>query len=150
MRFLKQLNDITLIQVGIAASALHVVPVLVENIQVRQFKAISVKKNLILQMLQGNVPWLTKGPLALFLGGEKMLDILDDGKPGLALPYLILFCFVFQLSVIVYRRIRKKQLKSTSTYAQDLRKSLVENVLNIYSLFFIIFCNIITFIYIYR
>ena len=101
-------------------------------------------------MIIGSVPLLTKGPFALFLGGEKMLDILDDGNPGNALPYLILFSLLFQMCTFSYKFIRNRQQESFTKYAQYLRKSLVENVLNIYSVIFILFCNIITLTYILR
>ena len=101
-------------------------------------------------MISGSVPLLTKGPFALFLGGEEMLDVLDDGNPGNALPYLILFSLLFQICVFSFKTIRNRQTETFTDYVQNLRKSLVENVLNVYGIMFIVFCNVITLTYIFR
>ena len=34
------------------------------------------------QMALGRVPLLTRGPLALFFGGENIIDQLSEGSPG--------------------------------------------------------------------
>ena len=101
-------------------------------------------------MIRGIVPLLTKGPDALFLGGERMLDVLDDEKPGNALPYLILFSVLFQICVFSFKTIQNRQLESFTNYVQNLRNSLVENVLNVYSLMLILFCNVIYLTYTVR
>ena len=101
-------------------------------------------------MISGSVPLLTKGPFALFLGGEEMLDVLDDGNPGNALPYLILISLLFQICVFSFKTIQYRQLESFTDYVQNLRKSLAENVLNLYGLLFILFCNVMTLTFIFR
>ena len=98
-------------------------------------------------MINGSVPLLTKGPFALFLGGEKMLDILGDGTPGNAALHLIIFTIIFQIFISVFKNL--KQEIGTS-YVQYLRRSLVENVLNIYSLVLILIFNTIALIYVLR
>ena len=95
-------------------------------------------------MILGTVPLLTKGPFALFLGGEIMLDILDDGPPGKAGLLLIIFTVIFQVFISVFKKYKN------NNYAQNLRKSLVENVLNIYGLVVILVFNTSALIYILR
>ena len=57
-------------------------------------------------MISGSVPLLTKGPFALFPGVEEMLEVLDDGNPGNALPYLILYSILFQICVFSFKTIQ--------------------------------------------
>ena len=97
-------------------------------------------------MIQGSVPLLTKGPLALFLGGEKMLEILDDRQPGNHLFNVLIFSVFFQIFILSFKTIRNKQLQSITRYAQNLRNSLVKNALNIYGIICILSFQIIAFI----
>ena len=101
-------------------------------------------------MMRGSVPLLTKGPFALFLGGDKMFDILGDGTPGKAARHLIIFTIIFQIIISVYKRYKNKKLERVTYYAQNLRRSLVENVLNIYGLVLILFSSTITLIGVLR
>ena len=101
-------------------------------------------------MVLGTVPLLTRGPFALFLGGVKMLEILVDAPPGKALGHLSFFTFIFQVCISAYKKYRNMKQKSIGNYLQNLRQSLVENVLNIYSLVVILVINIIFLMYLLR
>ena len=53
----------------------------------------------ILQILSGKIPFLTKGPWALFFGGKEILHELSNAKPGRHLPYLYLISIIFNLVI---------------------------------------------------
>ena len=90
---------------------------------------------------------LTKGTFALFLGCEKMLNILGDQPPGKALLHITLFTVIFQLYVFLYKRCKTKQHKLDNNYIQNLRITLVENILNIYGLGALIAINILALLF---
>ena len=101
-------------------------------------------------MMRGTIPLITKGPFSLFLGGEQMLEILGDEPPGRAAIYLLIFTIIFQIFISTYKNYKNKQLQFVTNYAQNLRRSIVENVLNIYSIILILLFNIIALIYVVR
>ena len=88
---------------------------------------------------------LTTGPFALFYGGEEILDKLSDGLPGKGVPILILCSALFQLFLYV---LKKFQARGMKLYTQNLRKSLVENILNMYGIIIIVAISSISFMYI--
>ena len=96
-------------------------------------------------MVQGTLPMLTKGPFALFYGGEEILDKLSNGSPGKGVPVLILSSALFQLSLYVLKKFQARGMKQ---YTQNLRKSLVENILNMYGIIIIVAISSISLIYI--
>ena len=96
-------------------------------------------------MFKGTLPMLTKGPFALFYGGEEILDKLSDGLPGKGVPILILCSALFQLFLYV---LKKFQARGMKLYTQNLRKSLVENILNMYGIIIIVAISSISLIYI--
>ena len=96
-------------------------------------------------MFQGTLPMLTKGPFALFYGGEEILDQLSNGSPGKGVPILILSSALFQLFLYV---LKKFQARGMKLYTQNLRKSLVENILNMYGIIIIVAISSISLIYI--
>ena len=53
-----------------------------------------------MQILSGKVPFLTKGPFALYFGGEEILDGLSNAKSGRALLYLYLISIIFNLVIL--------------------------------------------------
>ena len=50
-----------------------------------------------LQILSGQVPFLTKGPWALYFGGEEILEELSNAKSGRLLMYLYLISIIFNV-----------------------------------------------------
>ena len=88
----------------------------------------------------GTIPLLTKGPISLFLGGEEIIDSLCDEVPGKALLHLCVFSIFFQIFNSVYKKMKNERLHSVNDYAQSLRTTIVNNVINIYGLV-IIFCG---------
>ena len=104
----------------------------------------------LIQMVFGTIPVLTKGPISLFLGGEEIMDILGDEDPGKAVFHLCIFSVIFQSSNSVYKKYKNMKLHSVTDYAQSLRTTFVNNVLNVYGLVLLIFCNCIFLVYLLR
>ena len=96
-------------------------------------------------MFLGKLPMLTKGPFALFYGGDKLVSQLSEDPPGRGMFFLILFSAVFQvlLFVLIYQKARNLKM-----YSQTLKKTLVENVLNIYGIIVIIIISIVSTVYV--
>ena len=103
--FIRFLDDKKMIVICISASIVQLLPILYENIQVNT--RLMVWYCFLIYMLFGSVPLLTRGPLAVFLGGEKMLNILADAPPGKALLHLSVFTFVFQVCISTYKKYLK-------------------------------------------
>ena len=103
-----------------------------------------------IQMMFVTIPLLTKGPISLFLGGEEIMDVLGDEDPGKALFHLCIFSVIFQTSNSVYKKYRNRKLHSVTDYTQSLRTTFVNNVLNVYGLVLLIFCNCIFLVYLLR
>ena len=101
-------------------------------------------------MVLGTMPVLTKGPISLFLGGEEMIDVLGDENPGKAAFYLCILSVVFHITNSMYKKYKNRKLHSVTDYAQSLRTTLVNNVLNVYGLVLLIFCNCIFLAYLAR
>ena len=101
-------------------------------------------------MVLGTMPVLTKGPISLFLGGEGIIDILGDEDPGKAAFYLCIFSVMFHITKSIYKKYKNRKLLSVTDYAQSLRTTLVNNVLNVYGLVLLIFCNCIFLAYLFK
>ena len=97
--------------------------------------------------MYGSVPIITKGDFALFLGGQKMLENLEDRPPGRAMILLLIFTIIFQVFMWGLKKYKTQHLQSVSSYAQSLRITLVNNVLNIYGLIFSLVVSILTLVY---
>ena len=54
-------------------------------------------KTVCFQILLGQVPFLTKGPWALYFGGEEILEELSNAKSGRLLMYLYLISIIFNV-----------------------------------------------------
>ena len=54
-------------------------------------------------MYQEKLPMLTKGPFALFYGGEEILTELSDKSPGRGVPLLIVLSAILQVSLNVFK-----------------------------------------------
>ena len=85
-------------------------------------------------MMLGVVPIITKGSFALFLGCEKMLRILYDRSPGRSTVNFLIFTIIFQIFIRGMKKYKTYHLQEVSAYAQSLRTTLVNNILNIYGL----------------
>ena len=95
-------------------------------------------------MYQAQLPLLTKGPLALFYGGDQLIPELSENSPGRGLPVLLFLSATFQVSLYILKYYKSRNLK---IYVHSLTKSLVENVLNIYGTIVIILISITSFMY---
>ena len=96
-------------------------------------------------MYQEKLPMLTKGPFALFYGGEEILTELSDKSPGRGVPLLIVWSAILQVSLYILKSARSR---NKMMYFHNLTKSLVENVLNMYGIIVIILISIISTAYI--
>ena len=101
-------------------------------------------------MMMGLVPIITKGSFALFLGGEKMLHILDDRPPGRSTVNFLIFTIIFQIFIRGMKKYKTHHLQEVDTYAQSLRTTLVNNVLNIYGLVVLLVGNVLVLLYLWR
>ena len=101
-------------------------------------------------MLQGSVPFLTKGSFALFLGDTEVLGMLEDRPPGRALIYVMVLSITFQVTMRVLKKFHTHAPQSICSYNQNLRGTFVNNVLNIYGLAALLAINVVTFITLLR
>ena len=76
-----------------------------------------------------------------------MLNILGDEPPGKALLHITLFTVICQQCIFLYKRCKTKQHKLDNNYTQNLRITLVENILNIYGLGALIAISILALIF---
>ena len=95
-------------------------------------------------MYPGQIPMLTKGPFALFYGGDQIIPELSEKSPGRGVPLLTLWS-IFQVSLYILKCTKSRNLKM---YTHNLTKSLVENVLNMYGIIVIILISITSVVYI--
>ena len=51
---------------------------------------LNISHSSLLQMYLGSTPLMTKGPLALFFGGEPILEHLEDEPPWPGVPITVL------------------------------------------------------------
>ena len=93
-------------------------------------------------MFHGVLPFLTKGPLALFFGGNPILPHLSEQSPGYSFPLLVIFSTVFQATMYMYTKYTGRPLQK-NTVMHNIRMTLVNNVLNIYGVALVIIFNII-------
>ena len=91
-------------------------------------------------MYQGQLPMLTKGPFALFYGGDQIIPLLSEQTPGRGVPILIFWSVIFQVSLYIVKHSKSRNL---NIYAHNLTKSLVENVLNMYGFIVIIVISVL-------
>ena len=70
--------------------------VLVSSAQCRIMSAL-IHNNV--QILSGKQPFLTKGPFAMFFGGDDILSELSDKKSGKHLPLLYLVSTLFSITI---------------------------------------------------
>ena len=82
---------------------------------------------------------VTKGPFALFYGGDKIIPKLSEDFPDWGIPILTFVSVTFQLCLYLFKYLKSRKL---NMYAHNLRIIMVENVLNMYGIIVIIFISI--------
>ena len=98
-------------------------------------------------MYTGDLPLLTKGPFALFYGGQQIFPQLSNQSSGHSFQAIIFLSLIFQIILSLYKKMKVKKLED---YVSLLRHSVVQNILNVYSIFSILTIFIISFCYIIR
>ena len=93
-------------------------------------------------MYQGELPLLTKGPFSMFYGGEEILPHLSKMSAGRGLMNLLMCSAIFQISLYILKKSKTRKLQG---YSQLLTRTMVENVLNMYSIMVISIISIISF-----
>ena len=96
-------------------------------------------------MYYGFLPLLTKGPFALFYGGESIIGSLSEESPGRGTLNLMLGSVLFQISLFCMRQAKSRKLE----YTHSLLKILVENILNIYGIIVIILISLVSVAYVF-
>ena len=76
------------------------------------------------QFFRGSLPLLTKGSLAKFFGGPKVIKQLSNDPPSPAVLVFFIYSILIQIAVVLYKKIRKYQLRTFQTYIQELRTNL--------------------------
>ena len=94
------------------------------------------------QMYFEFLPCLTKGPLAIFYGGDQILTNLTDQAPGPHLPILLGLSVAFQATMLLCQKYEKVSQESVSQYIHNLKTSPVHNVSNVYGMIGILVLNI--------
>ena len=56
--------------------------------------------NMTLQILMNKLPFLTKGPFAIYFGGDAIMEELSSEKPGQYFKYLYLCSVIFNISIL--------------------------------------------------
>ena len=86
-------------------------------------------------MVLGHLPLLTKGGVALMLGGKDIIPFLSEDVPGRAMLLVQLCSAFFQLFIYCYKKIKFRKLVS---YTYQLQQTIFESSLNLYGLNIII------------
>ena len=86
-------------------------------------------------MALGQLPLLTKGGVALMLGGKEIIPLLSEGVPGRAMLLVQLCSAFFQLFIHCYKKMKVRKLVS---YTFQLQNTVFESSLNFYGLNIII------------
>ena len=80
-------------------------------------------------MFNGVVPVLTKGSLATFYGGNRVIEEielknLDNSQPSLVIPLFFIISSLFQMSMYLYKRVRSSRYTNIHSYMHSLKKTL--------------------------
>ena len=92
-------------------------------------------------MYQGHLPMLTKGPFSIFYGGEQIIHHLSKKSPGKGITLLVVVSGIFQMLLYTFKQFK---LRGLQEYHQTLKRTMVENVLNMYSIMILIIISIIS------
>ena len=84
----------------------------------------------ILQMSLGELPLLTRGPQALFYGGEAIIPFLSTKTPGRHTFIALVIFIMFHFCLILYKKLVMRKFLSV----QRLKEVVVNNLLNIYKI----------------
>ena len=87
---------------------------------------------------------VTKGPFALFYGGDEIIPQLSEDFPDWGIPILTFVSVTFQVCLYLFKYLKSRKL---NMYAHNLRIIMVENVLNMYEIVFIILISITGIVY---
>ena len=78
----------------------------------------------------GHLPMLKRGPLALMLGGNKILPDVKEAASDKAMAVVQITSALFQLCIFLY----KKRISYTLTsYAMQLKKTVFDSMQNLYN-----------------
>ena len=92
-------------------------------------------------MYVGRIPLLTKGPFALFYGGDPIIPHLSSEEKGFPTAWMLTFSVMFHIFLILFKKFKSRKLD----FHQRLKESVISNFLNILNSFFIlIVCMFIT------
>ena len=76
------------------------------------------------KFFHGTKPLLSKGSLVIFFGGPEVIVQVNNNKPSPAVLIFFIYSILIQVFVLLYKKIRKYQLRSFQTYIQELRTNL--------------------------
>ena len=82
-------------------------------------------------MWLGHLPLLTKGGVALMLGGKDIIPLLSEDAPSRSQLLVQLCSAFFQLFIYCYKKIMFRKLVS---YTFQLQKTVFESSFNLYGL----------------
>jgi len=92
-------------------------------------------------ILTGRIPFLTKGPFAMFFGGDAILAELNDETSGKHLPILYLVSTLFSFAIAMIKKHHSRKISR----GQQLKELVVGNFLNLLTLSAIIlFVTVLT------
>ena len=84
-------------------------------------------------MYHGYLPLLTKGSFALFLGGSDILPQLSEKSGSFVTPSFMLFSLVFQLSFLIFKKVKLGQQPHSSSLS-ILSNTILSGFSNTYNL----------------
>ena len=109
----------------------------------------------LFQMFSGRAPFLTKGSMVLFLGGEILVEKVEklgdhNKAPPRGIIYFVMSAIIFKLLNYLFQKIMNKKIQSLTDYAKSLRTIIVNNVLNVYGLGLLCVFNCFSLFYLWR
>ena len=86
-------------------------------------------------MMTGNLPYLTKGPFALFYGGADIIPKLSSESPGKHATISTIVFIVFHICMFMYKKLTMRKLSTL----QRMKEIIVSNFLNVLNICMILF-----------
>jgi hypothetical protein len=86
-------------------------------------------------MVTGNLPYLTKGPFALFYGGADIIPKLSSESPDKHTTISTIVFIVFHIIMIFYKKLTMRKFSTL----QRMNEIIVSSFLNVLNLFMILF-----------
>ena len=96
-------------------------------------------------MWLGDLPIMTKGPFALTYGGEEILPLLSKEPPPRGVAVFVVGCILWNCILFII----KIKIQRDSSYINNLKNAMVENVVNVYGIIITIFVAISTSVFIF-